>query len=168
MNIGDLCICDVAACSRQTSLARAGTLMRKYAIGALPVIDRDERPIGMITDRDIALEVSRRNMPASELLVEDAMTDGIVTCLADDDVRDVLRLMGRERVRRVPVVDGRGILEGIVSIDDIICHAVDVDGDRQLPYALVVETLCRISQEYRAETGPARASGRKNGGRSDR
>jgi CBS domain-containing protein len=156
MKVGDLCICDVAAVGRQTSLTRAGTLMRKYNVGALPVIDRNDRPIGMITDRDIALALTERNVLPSELLAEEVMTEGAATCDADDDVRDVLRIMGREQVRRLPVVDDRGQLEGIISIDDIICHAVDVDGGRELPYDLVVETLCRIAQHYRAETGPKR------------
>jgi CBS domain-containing protein len=156
MNAENLCIFDVAACGRHTTLARAGALMRKYNVGALPVIDRNGRPIGMITDRDIALEATRRNVPPSEILVEEAMSDTVAVCLPDDDVRDVLRIMARERVRRLPLVDDRGFLVGIVSIDDVICHAVDVGGNRELPYEDVVETLCRIAQEYRAETGPAR------------
>lgn len=156
MNVGDLCICDVAACYRQTTLARAGALMNKYNVGALPVIDRNERPVGMITDRDIALETSRRNAPPSELLVEEAMSTTVAVCLPDDDVRDALKIMARQRVRRLPVVDDAGYLEGIISIDDIVCHAVDVGGDREIPYEEVVETLCRIAQEYRAETGPTR------------
>src|SRR5688572_22289500 len=156
MLVGELCICDVAACSRQTTLARAGALMDKYHIGALPVIDRYERPIGMITDRDIALEVARRNAPPSEILVGDVMSDKVAVCLPDDDVRDVLRIMERERVRRLPVVDDQGLLEGIISIDDIVCHAVDVGGDREIPYEAVVETLCEIAQPYRAESGPSR------------
>lgn len=158
MKVGELCICDVAACTPQTTLARAGRLMGQYHVGALPVIDRSERPIGMITDRDIALELAWRNSPPSEILVEDAMSGRVATCRPEDDVREVLGIMARERVRRLPVVDARGFLEGIVSIDDIVCHAVDVGGDRRIPYELVAETLCRISQEYRAETGPARSS----------
>jgi CBS domain-containing protein len=132
--------------------------MRKYNIGALPVVDRNERPVGIITDRDIALETARRNAAPSEILVEEAMATAVAVCLPDDDVRDALKIMARERVRRLPVVDDAGYLQGIVSIDDIVCHAVDVDGARELPYEEVVETLCRIAQEYRAETGPARRS----------
>jgi len=156
MNVGDLCICDVAAVGRQTSLARAGTLMRRFNVGALPVIDRNDRPVGMITDRDIALALAQRNGLPSEILVDEVMTEGVATCEADDDVREALRIMGREQVHRLPVVDDRGQLEGIISIDDVICHAVDVDGGRELPYVQVVETQCRIAQHYRAETGPAR------------
>jgi CBS domain-containing protein len=165
MNVGDLCICDVAAVGPQTSVTKAGTLMRRYNVGSLPVIDRNERPIGMITDRDIALALTQRNAHASEVLVDEVMTEGAAICDVDDDVRDVLRIMAREQVRRLPVVDERGQLEGIISIDDIICHAVDVDGGRELPYDLVVETLCKIAQPYRAETGPAREpASRSRGG----
>lgn len=160
MKVADLCICDVAAVGPQASLTRAGSLMRKYNVGSIPVIDRNDRPIGMITDRDIAVALTQRNALPSEVLVEEAMTEGVAVCDLEDDVREVLRILGREQVRRLPVVDDRGQLEGIISIDDIICHAVDVDGGRELPYDLVVETLCRIAQPYRAETGPARASER--------
>ena len=160
MKVADLCICDVAAVGPQASLTRAGSLMRKYNVGSIPVIDRNDRPIGMITDRDIAVALTQRNALPSEVLVEEAMTEGVAVCDLEDDVREVLRILGREQVRRLPVVDDRGQLEGIISIDDIICHAVDVDGGRELPYDLVVETLCRIAQPYRAETGPARTSGR--------
>ncbi len=160
MKVADLCICDVAAVGPQATLTRAGTLMRKYHVGSIPVIDRNDRPIGMITDRDIALALTQRNALPSEVLVDEVMTEGVAVCDVDDDVREALRILGREQVRRLPVVDDRGQLEGIISIDDIICHAVDVDGGRELPYDLVVETLCRIAQPYRAETGPARTSGR--------
>jgi CBS domain-containing protein len=160
MKVADLCICDVAAVGPQASLTRAGSLMRKYNVGSIPVIDRNDRPIGMITDRDIAVALTQRNALPSEVLVDEVMTEGVAVCDLEDDVREVLRILGREQVRRLPVVDDRGQLEGIISIDDIICHAVDVDGGRELPYDIVVETLCRIAQPYRAETGPARASER--------
>jgi CBS domain-containing protein len=153
MKVKDLCVCDVAACTRSTSIARAGSLMQKYDVGALPIVDRSERVIGMVTDRDIALELTRRNAPASEITVEEVMSDGVVGTRADVDVRDALRLMATHGVRRLPVLDEDGLLEGVISIDDIICHSVEDEGGQELSYADVMETLEEISRDYRAESG---------------
>ncbi|MBI2930964.1 MAG: CBS domain-containing protein [Planctomycetes bacterium] len=158
MKVRDLCICDVAAATRRTSLARAGMLMRKYEVGSLPVVDRHDRVIGMLTDRDCFLEIARRNAPASELFAEEIMTERPASVSAKDDVRDALDLMARYKVRRLPVVDEEGRLEGILSIDDLICHSVEEGRGRTIPYEDVVETLCEIVKEYAAESGELRSS----------
>jgi CBS domain-containing protein len=145
MRVSDLCLCDVIACTRDTSLARAGALMRKYAVGTLPVVDRDDRVIGMITDRDVALEVTRRNMTPSEIFVGEVMAKPVAMCGPDDDIRDAMDLMRRHCVRRLPVVDEDERLEGILSIDDIVCEAV---ADRDIPTRQVMATLAEIAHEY--------------------
>lgn len=153
MFVQDLCVCDVAACDPETSLAQAGQLMRKYGVGALPVVDRQDRVIGMITDRQIALEAARRNRPPAELRADDVMTVDPATCTERDTVIDVLRTMARNHCRRLPVVDRDERLQGIVSIDDIVCHAAERGDTDALPHREVVETLCAITQPYQAETG---------------
>jgi CBS domain-containing protein len=162
MRVSDLCVCDVSACSRETSLARAGAQMRKSDVGCLPVVDRQDRVIGMVTDRDIALELTRRNAPPSEIYVDEIMSDRIAVCSTDDDVRDALRLMARNEVRRLPVVDERDRLQGIISIDDIVCSAAQDGDNRQLPYSEVIDTFCQITSSYQAEThSGARSKGRR-------
>jgi CBS domain-containing protein len=153
MIVRDLCICNAGACSPETSLARAGSLMRRYAVGSLPVVDRDDRVIGIVTDRDLFLELARRNAPPSEILVEGAMTDRPAVCSAQDDLQDCLIIMKRNRVRRLPVVDENDRLEGIISIDDIICHVADQKDDEEIPQDLLIDTLCEISRAYQAESG---------------
>lgn len=152
MKVSELCVCDVAAATKDTNLARAGALMRKYRVGSLPVIDRQERVIGMVTDRDCFLEVSRRNAPASEVYADEVMTDRPACCGPQDDVLDCLAIMRKNRVHRLPVVDEDDRLVGIISIDDVICHAAD-QGDRGIPYEEVIETLCAITEPYQAEAG---------------
>jgi predicted transcriptional regulator len=127
--------------------------MRKYDIGVLPVVDRDDRVVGMVTDRDLFLELARRNAPPSEIFVDEAMTDRPAVCSSEDDVLDCLETMRRNRVRRLPVVDEDDRLEGIISIDDIICHAAQGKDGKDLPYEDVIEALCEITQAYEAETG---------------
>ncbi|HVR87363.1 MAG TPA: CBS domain-containing protein [Planctomycetota bacterium] len=155
MRVSDLCNGDVSSCSRDTSLARAGALMSKGEVGCLPVVDRQDRVIGIVTDRDIALELASRDAPASEIFVDEMMSDRITTCKVEDDVRDVLRLMARNEVRRLPVVDEEGRLQGILSIDDLICHASQDGDSRQLPQSEVLEAYCQITQSYQPETHSA-------------
>lgn len=170
MNVRDLCICNAGACSPETSLARAGSLMNRYAVGSLPVVDREDRVIGIVTDRDLFLELARRNAPPSEILVESVMTDRPAVCSAQDDLLDCLTTMKRNRVRRLPVVDENDRLEGIISIDDIICHVADQRGDEEVPQDLLIDTLCEISRAYQAESGHRGLvrgdQGSQNGGRS--
>ncbi len=154
MKVNDLCVREVSACSPETTLARAGAIMRKEGVGALPVLDRRERVVGIVTDRDIALEVTRRNEPASDIAVDEVMCERPATCTAEDDVRDVLRIMAENEVRRLPVVDDRGELEGIVSIDDVLCHAATEGDNRRLPHAEVIEAFCRIAEGYRPASHP--------------
>lgn len=158
MKVSDLHICEVSACSPDTNLARAGMQMLKEHIGSLPVLDRRDRVIGIITDRDIALELSRRNTPAGEIYVDEVMCDQPATCSPHDDIRDALRLMARHEVRRLPVVDDQDRLEGIISIDDVICHAATNGDSKHLPHAEVIEAFCQITKTYQPEThGTVRA-----------
>lgn len=170
MRVEDLCVCDVAACSRDTRLARAASLMRRYDVGSLPILDDDDRVVGIVTDRDIALEIGRGSRSPGEIQVGDIMTEGVATIRLEDDARDALREMGRSRVRRLAVVDEDERLQGILSIDDIICHATEES--EELPAREIVEVLARISRPYAAETGSGRAhAGEKpagDGGRRPR
>jgi CBS domain-containing protein len=155
MKVSDLCISDVSSCTRDTSLARAGALMEKSDVGCLPVVDRQDRVIGLVTDRDIALELAHRNAPASEIYVDEVMSERIATCKDQDDVREALRVMARNEVRRLPVVDEEDRLQGILSIDDLICHAAQDGDSRQLPHAELIEAFCRVTQSYQPETHTA-------------
>lgn len=148
MKVRDLCVSEVSACSPETTLARAGAIMRQEGVGTLPVLDRRNRVVGIVTDRDIALELARRNRTAAEVDVDEVMCERPATCTADDDVRDVLERMAENEVRRLPVVDERGELEGIISIDDMICHASSEGDSRQLPHSEVIDTFCRIAEGY--------------------
>lgn len=156
MRVDDLCVCDVAACTRDATLARAASLMRRYDIGCLPVVDDDERVIGIVTDRDIALELGRGGRSTGEIRVEDVMSEGVATIGPDEDARDALLEMGRSRVRRLAVVDDDERLRGILSIDDIVSHAAEAPDAETLPADEIVQTLARISRPYAAESGARR------------
>ena len=110
-----------------TPLREAARLMKEQDVGVLPVVDRDgsDRLVGIVTDRDIAIRHVAEGHDSSSCPVREAMTSNVRTAREDDDIDDVMDLMGREQVRRIPVVDERGGLVGIVAQADIVRDARD-------------------------------------------
>jgi CBS domain-containing protein len=144
MKVRDLTVCNAGACTPETSLARAGAILRRSEVGTLPVVDRDDRVIGTVTDRELLLEIARRNAPPSEILVESVMSERPAVCSPQDDVLDVLAIMRRNRVRLLPVVDEDDRLEGVLSIDEIVAQAADGRDDTEVPLELLIDTLAEI------------------------
>ena len=125
MNIGGLCHRNPITLGRGDELNKAAQLMRAHHIGYLVVIEADandgrQRPIGVLTDRDIVVTVVARQIDPQTLRVGDIMTPQPVTVSEADSVEQTLREMRRIGVRRLPVVGQHGELVGIVSIDDVL------------------------------------------------
>ncbi len=110
-----------------TTVREAARLMKEQDVGVLPVVDRDgsDRLVGIVTDRDIAIRHVAEGHDSSSCPVREAMTSNVRTAREDDDVDHVMDLMGKEQVRRIPVVDERGDLVGIVAQADIVRDARD-------------------------------------------
>jgi CBS domain-containing protein len=109
----------------RTSVQEAARLMKSEDVGALPVVESDnsQKLVGIITDRDIALRVVAEGRDAAGVVVSDVMSKGATSAKATDSVDDVMKTMGREQVRRIPIVDERDQLVGIVSQADIVRKA---------------------------------------------
>ena len=123
MNIGEICVRDVVICAASTTVSEAARLMRERHVGDLVVIEeRNNRrfPVGLITDRDIAVEVVALNAPLDKLTIGDIMGGNLATVSESEDVFRTLELMRRKSVRRLPVVDHQGALVGIVAMDDLL------------------------------------------------
>lgn len=129
-------------CAPDDSLRSVASIMRDDDCGAVPVVDGGKL-VGIITDRDLAVRALATGQ-GPDAKVTSHMTRGPHTCSADDDVREVQRVMSEAQVRRVPIVDASGRVVGIVSQADLAIAASgsgqDVS-DREV--AIVVE---RISQ----------------------
>jgi CBS domain-containing protein len=110
----------VLGTTRSASLSEAAAAMRRFRVGALLVTEEKTAgvplPVGIITDRDLALE----GFAAESLTVGAAMTPVVATVHANADVHEALEIMRANGVRRLVVVDTRGSVCGIVSIDDIV------------------------------------------------
>lgn len=109
-----------------TGLQEAARLMQTEDVGILPVVEAGGRNLlGVVTDRDIALRVVGEGRDAQSTKVSDVMSTGVRTCKENDSVDDVMDVMGREQVRRIPIVDDRGALVGIVAQADVVRDAKD-------------------------------------------
>jgi CBS domain-containing protein len=109
----------------ETTAQEAARMMKSEDVGILPVVDSQgsRRLVGLITDRDIAIRVVAEGRTSAT--VGDAMTSNPKSCKPDDNVKDVMALMGSEQVRRVPIVDDTGAIVGIVSQADIVLEGDD-------------------------------------------
>ena len=101
-----------------TPVVTIARMMRDQDIGAVPVGDND-RLVGMVTDRDIAMRVVADGVDATQLSAADVMTKGIVYCRDDENVIDAVRVMESQRVRRLPVIDENRRMIGILSLGDV-------------------------------------------------
>ncbi len=108
------------ACSPSATLAMAAQEMEQHNVGSLVVTDREDRILGMITDRDIALAVGRGSTPDTP--VDRISAHKVVTIASDADVDDAATLMSSEGVWRLPVTDEGGRPVGMVSLNDVFGH----------------------------------------------
>ena len=127
---------NVELVSPDTSVAAAAQQMRDHDIGALPV-GKDEKMIGMLTDRDIVLRVVAEGRDSDDATVGETMSPGVRYCFEDQHLDDVALNMASQQIRRLPVVNRDKRLVGIVSITDLA-----TDGD----HASVGEALEGISK----------------------
>jgi len=111
------------SCGPDTTLPDVAMLMWEGDCGFMPVIDRSNHVVGVVTDRDICLATGTRKRPPSQICVRDLMDGDVACCHPTDDVRDALALMSKRGVRRLPVVSRDGVLLGVLSIDDVVTES---------------------------------------------
>ena len=123
LSAGDVCSRSVVFAYPALSIADAARLMREHHVGSLVVVEETpagRRVLGMLTDRDIVTGVVAKGVDPALLRVEDLMGDDLVSAREDDSVIDLLAVMRRKGVRRIPVVDGQGLLIGLAALDDLL------------------------------------------------
>lgn len=104
--------------SADTPVCEIAARMARDDIGAVP-IGQDDRLIGIITDRDLALRVVAEKRDPSKTLAEEVMTRGIVYCRTEETVEDAVHLMDQKTIRRLPVLDDQKRLVGMLSLGDV-------------------------------------------------
>jgi len=130
--VADYCVRDVVTVDREMPITNCAKLMHDEHIGSLVVVDvREGRkvPVGMLTDRDIAIEIVAFEVDADALTAGDIITGDVAVASEGVDMLAVLATMREHGVRRLPVVDADGALVGIVSADNLWeVLAEEVDG----------------------------------------
>lgn len=131
MNIGDICNRIVASITVDETAQEAAELMRQLHVGTLVVTEADGEipaPVGIITDRDLVIQVMAKGDDPSSVNVSDIMSDELLMAEEGDDVGDTLEAMEDAGVRRVPVVDSDGALIGVLALDDVLrVYARDIE-----------------------------------------
>ncbi|MCK6458678.1 MAG: CBS domain-containing protein [Planctomycetes bacterium] len=145
----------VATCLPGDSLGAAAEIMWNKDCGIVPVVEAgSQKLLGLVTDRDLAMAALLSNRPTDAIRVGDAMTTKLFTCREEDDLREAHDTMREHKVRRVPVVDDKGRLAGLVSLSDLAREAFSTRAAaaarRQRECA---RTLAAVSQQREAGTG---------------
>ena len=123
MRVQDLMTRNVECARPQTDLAAVAMTMWRKNCGIVPVLDDARHVVGVITDRDICMAVSTRHRRPEELTAQDVMSGKVTSVLQDDDVHVALDAMGGNKVRRLPVVDAEGRIQGLISMNDLVLRA---------------------------------------------
>jgi CBS domain-containing protein len=127
MTVRDVMRNPVTTCRTETNLAAASALMWDNGCGALPAFTETGELAGILTDRDICIALGTRNARASDLTVRDVVETRQLSCKPSDDILTALLIMHQAKIRILPVVDEAGVLEGLVSIDDIVSSVLSGD-----------------------------------------
>jgi predicted transcriptional regulator len=149
MKVQDVMIANVKFCDPDMNLASVAEILWKAGCGTLPVVDHG-RVVGVITDRDIAIALGTRNMKASEATVRDVSLPKLFSITAEEEVQAALRIMGAQKVRRLPVVDSAGALEGIVCLDDIVLFAEERGTVSYSDVVTALQAICEHSTAIHA------------------
>ena len=148
MKVKEIMTPNVKAIWLTESLAEAAKLMWEQDCGVLPVIKDSRKVIGVITDRDVCMGAAMRDTHPSAISVEEVMTGEVYGVTPEDTVSQALQVMQERKVRRLPVINNEGELEGILSMNDIVLNAKTPDDEEAegVEYVDVVKTYQAICE----------------------
>jgi CBS domain-containing protein len=148
MKVQDLMTWEIDWCTTDSDLGSAAMEMWRRDCGIVPVVESDSRKlVGVITDRDICMATATQRRDPYSLRVGDVMSKRLFTCSPADDARAALRIMKEGQVRRLPVVDPKGTLQGIISLNDLALAAQRTGRPGEaLSFAEVMEAVQGVSR----------------------
>jgi CBS domain-containing protein len=123
MRVGEFCNREVIVIGADESVKVAAELMRKHHVGDVVLVEERQGrrvPVGIITDRDLVVEIMVPELDPGELAARDIVTGSLATTHSEDSMLDALDLMRSKGVRRLPVVETDGSLAGIITVDDVM------------------------------------------------
>ena len=123
MRVGEACNRDVVISDRNDLISDAAKLMRHHHVGDVVVVEeRDKKyfPVGILTDRDLVVEILANEIAPETLLVGDVMTFDLIVAKEDESLLEAIKRMRDKGIRRMPVVTNEGTLAGIITMDDLL------------------------------------------------
>lgn len=123
MPIGEICSREVIVVRRSDSVLEAAKLMRRHHVGDVVVVDERDGvrvPVGLVTDRDVVVEIIATELDPGVITVEDIMEPDLACARDSTGIFETIQYMQDRKVRRLPIVDERGALLGILSLDDLL------------------------------------------------
>lgn len=123
MSVGEFCNREVIVSNKETSITDISQLMREHHVGCVVIVDNEDdcnTPVGIITDRDIVIEVIAANLNINSVNAGDIMSSDLLVAREVDGLWETLKRMRANGVRRVPVVNDEQVLVGILTVDDIL------------------------------------------------
>jgi CBS domain-containing protein len=159
MKVKDVMMGTPVSCTLETNLGAAVEILWNRNCGILPIVNAQQKVVGVVTDRDMCIALGTRNRLAGEIAVGQVTSGKVFACKPDDDVRAALATMAQAKVRRLPVINADGKLEGILSMDDVVAHSeARIQGKAsELSHDDVVETLKKVYRPELPEAAQQRA-----------
>lgn len=146
MKVEDVMTTEIQCCDKNTSLDQIAAQMWEHNCGAIPVVDENSKPVGMVTDRDIAMCCTINHKAPWELQASTVLGDrSIYSCSQDTNIALAMNLMKNHKVRRLPVTDSEGTLVGLLSIDDAIARSENNRQAKELSYEITMNTLKAVA-----------------------
>jgi len=115
--VKDIMTKDIKVCTPHDSVTAVAKIMREFECGSVPVCENN-KVVGIITDRDIVINVVADGKDTNSVHCHDCMTSDVVTCSSDTDIHECARIMSQHQIRRIPVVENENII-GIIAIGDL-------------------------------------------------
>ena len=153
MNTEEIMTRNVKSCRPETSLSEAAVLMWDYDCGALPVVDDENRVMGMITDRDIAIATATKGRLATDINVGEVMSGDVYACALNEDINSALKTMSREKGAAAPGHRGQREAWRAFSRSTTSCSAPGKPKEGQtpeIPYDEVMSTFKAVCEHLKS------------------
>lgn len=159
MKVNEAMTAPVKCCTPNSSLEEVARMMWDADCGAIPIVADDNRPIGIITDRDIAMCAMHRHEPLWDIRASQVIEgrNDLVCCNQGDSIEDCVQKMQQAEVRRILVTDDEGVLCGIVSLGDAVAFTEQDTDDDDIPAVeseQLLGMLRRVSGHHRSGDNP--------------
>ncbi len=123
MNVQTLMTGSPFFAAENATVSQVAKIMAEREVGVVPIVDASRRVLGILTDRDICKAIATTNCAACEIPALGLASRPVITCGPEEELESALKTMRHHHIRRLPVVDAEGRLQGILSIDDVVLRS---------------------------------------------